>query len=65
MSDVYVFLGPTLAEKDARAELDAVYVPRRPPGTSTGYGGVARVPSASSTATSTACRPYGTRKSCG
>jgi hypothetical protein len=27
MSDVYVFLGPTLAEKDARAELDAVYVP--------------------------------------
>jgi hypothetical protein len=27
MSDVYVFLGPTLAEKDARAELDAVYLP--------------------------------------
>ena len=29
--------------------------PRCPPGTSTGYGGGARVPSASSTATSTAC----------
>ncbi len=27
MSDVYVFLGPSLAEKDARAELDAVYLP--------------------------------------
>jgi hypothetical protein len=27
MNDVYVFLGPTLAEKDARAELDAVYLP--------------------------------------
>jgi hypothetical protein len=27
VSDVYVFLGPTLAEKDARAELDAVYLP--------------------------------------
>ena len=27
MSDVYVFLGPTLAEKEARAELDAVYLP--------------------------------------
>jgi hypothetical protein len=27
MSDVYVFVGPTLAEKDARAELDAVYLP--------------------------------------
>ena len=27
MSDIYVFLGPTLAEKDARAELDAVYLP--------------------------------------
>jgi hypothetical protein len=27
MSEVYVFLGPTLAEKDARAELDAVYLP--------------------------------------
>jgi len=27
MSEIYVFLGPTLAEKDARAELDAVYLP--------------------------------------
>ncbi len=27
MRDIYVFLGPTLAEKDARAELDAVYLP--------------------------------------
>src|SRR5689334_2628020 len=27
MNDVYVFLGPTIAEKDARAELDAVYLP--------------------------------------
>jgi len=27
MNDIYVFLGPTLAEKDARAELDAVYLP--------------------------------------
>ena len=27
MSDIYVFLGPTLAEKDAQAELDAVYLP--------------------------------------
>ena len=27
MSDIYVFLGPTLAEKDARAELNAVYLP--------------------------------------
>ena len=27
MSDIYVFLGPTLAENDARAELDAVYLP--------------------------------------
>lgn len=27
MSDIYVFLGPTLAEKEARAELDAVYLP--------------------------------------
>ena len=27
MSEVYVFLGPTLAEKEARAELDAVYLP--------------------------------------
>jgi hypothetical protein len=27
MSEVYVFLGPTLDEKDARAELDAVYLP--------------------------------------
>lgn len=27
MNDTYVFLGPTLAEKDARAELDAVYLP--------------------------------------
>ena len=27
MSDIYVFLGPTLAEKDARAELDAVCLP--------------------------------------
>jgi hypothetical protein len=27
MNEIYVFLGPTLAEKDARAELDAVYLP--------------------------------------
>jgi hypothetical protein len=27
MSEIYVFLGPTLAEKEARAELDAVYLP--------------------------------------
>ncbi len=27
MSDIYVFLGPALAEKEARAELDAVYLP--------------------------------------
>jgi len=27
MSGIYVFLGPTLTEKDARAELDAVYLP--------------------------------------
>ena len=27
MSEIYIFLGPTLAEKDARAELDAVYLP--------------------------------------
>jgi AraC-like DNA-binding protein len=27
MNDIYVFLGPTLAEKDAKAELDAVYLP--------------------------------------
>jgi hypothetical protein len=27
MNDIYVFLGPTLAEKEARAELDAVYLP--------------------------------------
>jgi hypothetical protein len=27
MNDIYVFLGPTLAENDARAELDAVYLP--------------------------------------
>jgi hypothetical protein len=27
MNAIYVFLGPTLAEKDARAELDAVYLP--------------------------------------
>jgi hypothetical protein len=27
MSDTYVFLGPTLAEQDARAELAAVYLP--------------------------------------
>ena len=27
MSEIYVFLGPALAEKDARAELDAVYLP--------------------------------------
>ncbi len=27
MSDIYVFLGPTLAEKEARAELDASYLP--------------------------------------
>src|SRR5947209_11786494 len=27
MNDIYIFLGPTLAEKDARAELDAVYLP--------------------------------------
>jgi hypothetical protein len=27
VNDIYVFLGPTLAEKDARAELDAVYLP--------------------------------------
>ena len=27
MNDIYVFLGPALAEKDARAELDAVYLP--------------------------------------
>jgi hypothetical protein len=27
MSGIYVFLGPTLAEKEARAELDAVYLP--------------------------------------
>ncbi len=27
MSEIYVFLGPTLAEKDAKAELDAVYLP--------------------------------------
>jgi hypothetical protein len=27
MSDTYVFLGPTLAEPDARAELDAIYLP--------------------------------------
>ena len=27
MSEIHVFLGPTLAEKDARAELDAVYLP--------------------------------------
>ena len=27
MNDIYVFLGPTLAEKDARAELNAVYLP--------------------------------------
>jgi hypothetical protein len=44
MNDICVFLGPTLAEKDARAELDAVYLP---PGMSTGCGGGARVPSAS------------------
>jgi hypothetical protein len=27
MNDIYVFLGPALADKDARAELDAVYLP--------------------------------------
>jgi hypothetical protein len=27
MSEIYVFLGPTLAESSARAELDAVYLP--------------------------------------
>jgi len=27
MNDIYVFLGPALAEKEARAELDAVYLP--------------------------------------
>jgi hypothetical protein len=27
MSGIYVFLGPTLAEKEARAELDAAYLP--------------------------------------
>lgn len=27
MNGIYVFLGPTLAEKEARAELDAVYLP--------------------------------------
>jgi hypothetical protein len=27
MNEIYVFLGPTLAEGDARAELDAVYLP--------------------------------------
>ena len=27
MSEIYVFLGPTLAEKEARAELNAVYLP--------------------------------------
>jgi hypothetical protein len=27
MNEIYVFLGPALAEKDARAELDAVYLP--------------------------------------
>jgi hypothetical protein len=27
MNEIYIFLGPTLAEKDARAELDAVYLP--------------------------------------
>jgi hypothetical protein len=27
MNEIYVFLGPTLAEKEARAELDAVYLP--------------------------------------
>src|SRR5262249_43152899 len=27
VNEIYVFLGPTLAEKDARAELDAVYLP--------------------------------------
>ena len=27
MSEIYVFLGPSLAEKEARAELDAVYLP--------------------------------------
>lgn len=27
MSEVYVFLGPTLAVADAKAELDAVYLP--------------------------------------
>jgi len=27
MNETYIFLGPTLAEKDARAELDAVYLP--------------------------------------
>ena len=27
MNEIYVFLGPTLPEKDARAELDAVYLP--------------------------------------
>jgi hypothetical protein len=27
MNEIYVFLGPTLTEKEARAELDAVYLP--------------------------------------
>ena len=27
MSEIYVFLGPTLAEKEARVELDAVDLP--------------------------------------
>jgi hypothetical protein len=27
MNEIYVFVGPTLAEKEARAELDAVYLP--------------------------------------
>ena len=27
MNEIYIFLGPTLAEKDARAELNAVYLP--------------------------------------
>ena len=27
MSEIYVFLGPTLAEEEARAELDAIYLP--------------------------------------
>ena len=64
MRPVVVFLGPTLSEAEARAVLDAEYMPPAATATSCAPRCAGRRRSPSSTACSSACRPSGTRRSC-